>query len=92
MKITQAMYLAHDMIMRAKAGNAGVAILGSAGAPPFYRPNLSNLKNSMEGVKRRIPHEHQYRGAVAALKTNSKEPGVGEMLNELYEEYPELQK
>lgn len=90
MRIPQAMYLAHDMIMRAKAGNEGVAILGSTGVPPFYKPNTSKLKNSMEDFKRHIPREHQYSGAVETLTANSKEPGVSEMLRELYAEYPDL--
>jgi hypothetical protein len=91
MEVTQAMYLANEMVSRADAGDSALGILGAAGAP-FYKTDTSRTENAMNNFVRGIPKETKYHGVVETLITNKDKPGVKETLEQLYQKYPELKE
>lgn len=91
METSEAIYLAQDMIKRAEAGDSGIGILSAMGGP-FYKPDLTKLKECTSDFIRRIPEDPKYKGVLETLIANEDEPGVRETLQELYGKYPELRK
>jgi len=91
MQVTEAMYLASEMISRANAGEASIAMLKAMGTP-YYKPDTSGVEQALDVIMKDIPGNVRYAGVVKTLTANKDKPGVEETLGQLYQKYPELKE
>jgi len=90
-EITEAIYLAHDMINRAKSGDGVVDMVASMNIFSGGSHH-KKVEDSMNKFKEYIPSEMKYNGVLETLKEHKEKPGVGEILDEVLKTYPHLKE
>jgi len=97
-ELVDAMFLAHEMIGRAKHGESLVKLLnmyiggideGSESIVP--KPDLSLVSEFEQNVRNNMPNEKKYHNVIPTLKKYEVYKGVKFILDELKKEFPKAQ-
>jgi len=94
-KLTQAMYLVHEMLKTRNefynAINVGAAMADPSSDNYSRRAKDSEkLKKTMNAQIKSLPSQREYKDAISILQLHANRPGVIKLLEDVYEEYPEL--